>query len=509
MNSGQTNTMTRLVIGLDCSTTGIKAIAFDGKGTVAAHAHEAIPLLSPQPLYYEQNPDDWWIAAQKALKAITRQIHPARIEALAVSNQRETFVPLNEAGNCLRPAIIWLDERCKDEVEPFSRTIGQRRIHRITGKPVDYAPVVYRLAWMKKHEPELFENIGMICDVHTYIVWKLTHSFKTSWASADPLGLLDLQKKRWSQVLLRALDLKDNQLPRTYRPGTILGKLSREASQSTGLSTATSVVAGGGDGQAAGLGANALTPERAYLNLGTAVVAGVYGKRYRTSRAFRTMSSCSESGYYYECSLRAGTFAVDWFITKMLKINPLERPDIYGLLEHEAQEVPEGSDGLLYLPYLCGAMNPYWDSAARGAFVGLSSVHNRGHFYRSILEGIAFEQSFALNAVEKSVGTRVHDLVAIGGGATNDVWCRIFADITGRNICIPNNNEASGLGAAIAAAVGAGWYRSTKEAAGEMTGIQTVIKPEMRNHKRYQDLFATYKRIYPDLKKVGHSRRVS
>jgi len=503
MRSGQRKEIESLVIGLDCSTTGTKAIAFDRKGNVAARAHVAIPLSSPKPHYYEQNPSDWWISAQEAVRRITRHVSQGRISALAVSNQRETFVPLNKDGNCLRPAIVWLDERCKDEVESFSQKIGKCTIHRITGKPADYAPSVYRLAWMRKYEPELFKHIGMICDVHTYIVWKLTNAFKTSWASADPLGLFDLKDKRWSNLVLKALELKEEQLPGAYRPGTILGRVSKEASKLTGLNTNTSVVAGGGDGQAAGLGANALTPERAYLNLGTAVVAGIYGKRYRTSKAFRTMSSCSESGYYYECSLRAGTFAIDWFTRRVLKIDPGEQSDIYERLEQEAQQVSPGSDGLLHLPYLCGAMNPYWDINARGAFVGLSSFHHRGHIYRSILEGIAFEQSFAINAVEKSIGTKVDDFVAIGGGATSNLWCTILADITGKNICIPDNTEASGLGAAIAAAVAIGWYRTFKEAAHEMTGIKKITRPQMRYHRKYRHLFAVYKSIYPSLEKSG------
>jgi sugar (pentulose or hexulose) kinase len=500
VKSGKNNRTKSFVIGLDCSTTGTKAIAFDKKGNVVARVYETIPLFSPRPHYYEQNPTDWWLSAQKTLRTITRQISPERIVAIAISNQRETFVPLSKDGTCLRPAIIWLDERSKGEVESFSAKIGKRKIHRITGKPADYAPVVYRLAWMKKHEPRLFKKIGMICDVHTYIVWKLTDSFKTSWASADPLGLFDLKQKRWSNLILKALDLTEDQLPNAYRPGTILGRVSKEASKLTGLSTDTSVIAGGGDGQAAGLGGNVLTPERAYLNLGTAVVAGVFGTRYRTTRALRTMSSCSENGYYYECSLRAGTFSLDWFMKNVLKIDPLTQPAIYQVMEQEAKEIPIGSNGLLHLPYLCGAMNPYWDVNARGAFVGLTSFHNRGHMYRSILEGIAFEQAFAMSAVEKSMGTRVTDFVAIGGGATSELWCHIFADITGKNIRIPENAEASALGAAIAAAVGAGWYRTFKEAASEMTGTERIIKPEMQNYKKYQQIFGAYKRIYPSLK---------
>ncbi len=489
-----------LVVGLDCSTTSAKAIAFDGNGSTAAYASEAIQLHSPQPNYYEQDPEDWWRAAQMSLKRITSEIDPGRIAALAVSNQRETFVALDEDGKQLRPAIIWLDERCKDEVEPFARKIGKDRIHRITGKPADYAPVVYRLAWMKKHEPGLFKRIAMICDVQTYLVRKLTGSFKTSWASADPLGLFDMRNKRWSPVILEALGLSENQLPQTFCPGSILGRVSEDAAKSTGLTTDTLVVAGGGDGQAAGLGSNVLNSRRAYLNLGTAVVAGIYGREFRTSKAFRTMSSCSDGGYYYECSLRAGTFAIDWLIRKVLNIDPAQRPDIYRELESEARNISPGSDGLLHLPYLNGVMNPYWDVNARGAFIGLSSSHTRAHMYRAVLEGIAFEQRFAIGEVEKAVGISVKELVAIGGGAANEIWLSIFADITGKSILVPENAEASALGAGITAAVGEGWYASFKTAARNMTGREREIRPDRRRRKIYAGLFESYRKLYPVLK---------
>ena len=502
MNNRPEQKAENFVVGLDSSTTAIKALVFDKKGCVLAQAAENIPLFSPQPNYYEQKADDWWISAQKVLQKITRRVTSEGIVALAIANQRETFVPLNNMSVPLRPAIVWLDERCRDEVESFAQKIGKQKIHRISGKPVDYAPVVYRLAWMKKHEPKLFSKIFMVCDVHSWLAWKLTGSFKTSRASADPLGMFDLKNKCWSAPILKALELNEAQLPEVFGPGTLIGRVSEEASHLTGLSRGTSIIAGGGDGQAAGLGANVLTPARAYLNLGTAIVAGVYGSSYITNKAFRTMYACSENGYYYECSLRAGTFAIDWFIKNILHIDSLKHPDIHKQLETEARSISAGSNGLFYLPYLSGVMNPYWDTTARGAFIGLSASHNRGHIYRSLLEGIAFEQLLALSAVEKIIDIKIKELVVIGGGSVNRLWCRILADITGKNICLPVNSESSALGAGIAAAVGAGWYPTFKEAAVEMTSVKEIIKPREKNHQKYQQLFRVYKNIYPALKKV-------
>ncbi len=491
-----------LVIGVDCSTTSSKAIVFNKAGEIICSSSEPIKLFSPKENYYEQNAEDWWTSVITSLKKITTQINPEKIKALAIANQRETFTILDESGNCIRPAIIWLDERCKDEVEPFSVKIGKKKIHSITGKPVDYAPVVYRLAWLKKHEKEQYKKISMVADVHTYITWKLTGKFKTSWSSADPLGMFDLKNKKWSQVILKELRLKNEQLPETFSPGTILGKISDEASQLTGLNRKTLVVAGGGDGQSAGLGANVLKSNIAYLNLGTAVVAGIYGSYYKTSNAFRTIGSCTSGGYYFETSLRAGTFAIDWFIKNILKIDSVIYRNIYNKLDEEAQNIPLGSGGLKYLPYICGVMNPYWDIDARGSFIGITSSHTRGHFYRSILEGIAFEQLFALEETEKAAEIKVKRLAAMGGGTVNELWLRIIADVTGREIIIPGCKEASALGAAINAAVASGFFKDHEAAAKSMTSIERVIMPDKKNHKTYQKYFTEYKKIYRSIKNL-------
>jgi sugar (pentulose or hexulose) kinase len=492
--------MNGLVIGLDSSTTATKAVAFDRGGDIAAQARREIPLSSPRPNYYEQDPEDWWASTCGALQDVAREVDPKRVAAIAVSNQRETFAALDENGKAVRPAIVWLDERCRDEVGPFSAKVGAGKIHRITGKPPDYAPVVYRLAWMKRHEPDILARSRVISDVHSYIVHRLAGRYVSSWASADPLGLFDIRRKKWSPAVLDALELREDRLPSTCPPGVVIGSVGEEASKATGLSTNTLVVAGGGDGQSAGLGVNALRPGRAYLNLGTAVVCGVFSEGYRVNKAFRTICGVVESGYYCECSLRAGMFSVDWLIRNMIGIDPASRPSIYRELEIGALGVAPGSDGLFYLPYLCGAMNPYWDMNARGAFIGLSSSHGRGHLYRAVLEGIAFEQSLALRAVEKATGSRVEELFAIGGGAASEAWFRIIADITGKTTYRPRTTEASGLGAGISAAVGAGWYGGFREAASGMTGNRDAIKPDAGISARYQALYRDYGRIYPALR---------
>jgi len=491
-----------VVIGLDSSTTATKAIAWRRDGTVAGSGRSSIPLASIGNNLYEQNPEDWWQSACLALRSLFKEIDPERVAAIAISNQRETFVPLDSKGLAVRPAIVWLDQRCEKEVAWLASKVGAKRIHQITGKPPDMGPVAYRLAWMLRWENEQFRATAMFADVHSYLVWRLTGTFCTSWASADPLGLFDMQAKEWSREVMDALELTAERLPQLAAPGTVIGQVSEVAAAQTGLAPGTLVVAGGGDGQAAGLGVNALTSSRAYLNLGTAVVSGIYSSQYRTGAAWRTMGSCSGEGYYFETSLRTGTFLVDWLVRQILR-TPVEDKDIYRRLENEAAGVPIGSNGLLTLPYWGAVMTPYWDPLARGCFVGLISSHQLGHLYRSVLEGIALEQTLVTGMIEEQTGVQVSEFIAMGGGASSDLWCQIIADASGKAVRRSKTIEASSLGAAICAAAGAGWFPTAAAAAESMCGeISRETIPSAVNSRRYAELLKIYRRIYPQLRET-------
>jgi sugar (pentulose or hexulose) kinase len=491
-----------LVIGLDSSTTATKAIAWTTDGVIAGEGRSPIPLLNPAHDRYEQNSDDWWHSACAALRELLQRVDPGRIAALAISNQRETFVPLASDGRPVRPAIVWLDQRCRDEVDWLASRVGDQRIHEITGKPPDVAPVAYRLGWMARHEPDLLQRTAVIADVHAYLAWRLTGSFRTSWASADPLGLFDMGRRAWSDEVLDALGLSATQLPELARPGTVIGTVGAAAAAATSLRTDTPVVAGGGDGQAAGLGVNALGSGRAYLNLGTAVVAGIYSRTYQVGRAWRTMGSCTGEGVYLETSLRSGTFLIDWFANTLCPAAADRRTTLQAL-EAEASAVPIGSRGLIALPYWGAVMTPYWDPQARGCWIGLSGSHRRADMYRSLLEGIALEQALVTEMIESATGTPVTAFAAIGGGAASDLWCRILADATGRPIVRPATVEASSLGAAMCAAAGAGIYPQVADAAAGMCDrAPRSTEPSADNSRHYAALLGTYREIYPRLRET-------
>jgi xylulokinase len=381
--------------------------------------------------------------------------------------------------------------------------IGADVLMQVTGKPPDWAPVIYRLAWMRHHEPELYAHTTWFADVHAYLVLRLTGSCRTSWASADPFGLFDLRTRSWSTPILDALELDPERLPEALAPGSVLGSVSAAAAAATGLRPGTRVVAGGGDGQAAGLGVGALRPERAYLNLGTAGVSGGYSRDCRTDLAWRTLCSCSSTGYYLESSLRSGTFRIEGFVRRLFELDPASDPQVYGLLEAAAAKAPVGCRGLLLLPYWNGVMNPYWEPEARGAMVGLTSGHERGDVYRALLEGIALEQALATQLIADRAGLQVEEYAAIGGGAASDLWCQIVADASGRRVLRPATREASSLGAAMCAACGAGWFTSVDEAAKAMaSSAASTLEPDPARAARYAELLAVYRDVYLQLRSI-------
>ncbi|MEM6432198.1 MAG: FGGY-family carbohydrate kinase, partial [Deinococcota bacterium] len=351
------------------------------------------------------------------------------------------------------------------------------------------------------HEPENYRQTARFVEVHGYLAHKLTGEAKTSWASADPLGVFDIHSHSYAEPILDFLQLADHQFMPAYATTTLLGQVTKTAAEATGLVEGTLVAAGGGDGQAAGLGLSAIFPERAYLNLGTAVVSGIYSATAMVDNACRTLVACGEAGYILETCLRSGTFLLTWFTETFLddpsNVN-------WQALEDAAAKVPLGSEGLLLLPHWSGSMTPHWDVRAKGAMIGLGSSHKRPEIYRAVLEGIALEQATMTADVERLSGTPLRELVLTGGGANNRLWCQMLADVLAKPLYLSRTTEASNLGAAIAAAVAADWYEDTATAAHEMTSLGECFEPQPDSQARYQELFKIYKQMYASITDINH-----
>ena len=492
----------KVVIGVDSSTTACKAIAWDRYGRAIAEGRASYPLLQPQPTWYEQDADRWWVSICAAFKGLLDQIDVGQVEALCLTHQRETFVPVNDRGHPIRNAILWLDERTRAQVSFLAREIGAEPLHRLTGKPLAMIPALPKLVWLAQNEPNVIAQTYKFLDTHAFLIYRLTGHFRTSLASADPLGLVDMQANSWATDLLETLDLSPNQFPELVPPGTVIGQISRAAASATGLRQGLPVVAGAGDGQSAGLGANATGGGRAYLNLGTAVVGGAFSPDYLTDPAFRTLYAPISGTYFLETVLKGGVFMIGWYIDNFasdlrdpqLELAPEEA------LEAAAAKVPPGALGLMLVPYWNNVLNPYWDPAASGVTMGWTGAHGREHFYRAILEGVAFEQRLAGDAVMKAMDHPFTEYVTMGGGSQSKLWCQIVADITGVPLLRSTTTEATCLGAGILAATAAGWYPDPYRAAEAMTDIRDRFSPDPEMQARYEPLYSeVYKQIFPAL----------
>ena len=268
--------------------------------------------------------------------------------------------------------------------------------------------------------------------------------FRTGSLSADSFGIYDIVERQWSPLLLDATDLSTDRLPVTLPPGALLGTVTRDAASQTGLSEGLPIFVAGGDGAYAGLGTDCTRTDRAYVNLGTAVVSGAWSPEYRYDRAWRTLIAAQGEGYVFESVLRTGAFLVNWFVDQFV---PEGRKDagVFDRLEAAAREIPIGCNGLMIQPYWSGVMDPYWDVSARGVTFGQSGSHKPAHFYRSILEGITLDQVMRTRAMEVASGQEIDHYIAIGGGAKSPLWRQMLADASGKRVLISDTVEASAL----------------------------------------------------------------
>lgn len=487
------------VIGVDCSTTASKAVVWTPIGTPVSQHRVEFSLSQPRPGWAEQNAEDWWAATAAAVRRAAQTVDASRIAGLCVTHQRETFVCLDDGGQPLRPALLWMDSRAVREVEQY----GSAEIHRITGKPPNPTPAWYKLLWLSGHEPETLERTGKVVDVEGFLVHRLTGEWATSVASADPLGLVDLTTGDYHDGLLEAAGVARHQLCRLHPPTTVLGRIRDEVADSLGLPRALPVVAGAGDGQCAQLGAGVTRGGRAYLNLGSGVVSGTFSPTYHYGAEYRTLYSAKPGGYTLETFIGGGTHNLNWFVEKFAGIDPRALGlDLSAeqILDTAAAQLPPGSDGLLALPYWAGALTPYWDHHARGVLIGLTGAHGRAHVYRALLESIAYEQRSLTAGAERALGSPIESLVVLGGGSRSHLWCQIISDVMQRVIDVAREPESTSLGAAILAAVGVKVHDTVDSAVAAMTGTAGRFDPDPSTRSRYDALFDVYRDIYPSIR---------
>ena len=483
-----------LFVGIDCSTTGSKAVVVDLAGRTVAAGSSPLVSSSPHPGWHEQDARTWWTATDAAVQQALGQVGDrSRVVALCATHQRESFVAVDADNLPRHPALLWLDGRAGEEIAE----LGTAEVEQLCGKPADITPALYKLAWVRRHRPEWLAGAHRVVDTHAYLVHELTGGWDTSISSADPLALLDVATGDWSPELLALAGVTRAQLPALQPAGTVLGPLLPSVAARWGLPAATVVVAGLGDGQAAGVGADVLDASRAYLNVGTAVIIGTERRGYAASRSYRSLISVIPGDTTLETFLSSGTYLPTWF-RRELGTSASAEPD--PALDAAAAAVPPGADGLLTLPYWNAAQTPHWDPHASGAVLGWRGSHTRAHVYRSLLEGIAQELRLQLDGLEAATGTRVEVIRAMGGGTRSALFTQVLADVLERPLEICTEPEISALGAAVVAAVAVGAHPDLATASAAMTSTGRTVWPDAGRAARYAQLRTVHEQLYPQLR---------
>lgn len=482
-----------VVIGIDASTTGTKAVAFDLAGTEHATGRVAIDRQSPHPAWHEQDAATWWTSTVEALRNVQRELATAghTVRGIGITHQRESFVCLDEAFEQVRPGILWLDARAGEQV----RALGTERVHHLSGKPPSTTPSFYKIAWLREHEPEALARTRYVADVHAYLSLRLTGRFATSLASADPTGMVDLSHG-WSDELLGLVGLSREMMPEIVAPGALVGAITPEVAEATGLPTGVPVFGGAGDGQSGGLGAGVSRSGVAYLSLGTSITLGAHAADGApTTRDYRILASPLGTGVTIEGFVATGALSVSWF---RQAFSGSVTQDSNGL-ESSLADTRPGAGGLRFLPYLSGSATPYWDDKARGAFVGIDESHTAPDFYRAVLEGLALEVGVLLERLESATG-RIDEVIVMGGGAVSSGWLGIIANVLDRPLLVSATTEATALGAAILAAHGAGLFPgAVHDAVSAMVHNDSTVVPDPDVAAIYRDAAVGYARLYPTL----------
>lgn len=485
-----------MLLGLDISTTGAKALLIDERGQVVASHNTPQPISMPKPLWSEQNPSDWWDGIAQSIRAVLEATHHPEISAIGLTGQMHGLVLQNAAGDVLRPSILWNDGRTQAQCDEITQRIGFERLIQLTGNRALTGFTAPKILWVRENEPEVYAQAAHMLLPKDYIRFMLTGDYAMDVSDASGTSLLDVANRRWSPEVLDALEIPAAWMPRLAEGPEITGVVSPEAAALTGLKAGTPVVGGGGDQAAGAVGVGAVEPHIISLVVGTSGVVFAPLARYAYEPEGRLHAFCHAAPglWHFMGVMLSAAGSLQWYRDTLA---PGEKFDA---LLAPAADVPAGSEGLLFLPYLTGERTPHPDPLARGAFVGLTSRHTKAHMTRAVLEGVAFGLRDSFRLMENAGLPAQLEVRVAGGGAQSPLWRQILADVIGATLVTTNSTEGAAYGAALLAAVGAGAFPDVASAC--KAAIRTGEATEPRQPDAYASAYANYQKLYPALQDV-------
>ncbi len=484
------------VLGIDVSTTATKAVLLDPSGAVVATAAGEYGFDVPHPLWSEQDPGLWWAGAQAAIGQVLAAsgVNGADVEAIGLTGQMHGAVLLDADGEVLRPAILWNDQRTAAECDAIRQAVGPARLIEITGNDALTGFTAPKLVWVRDHEPDVWRQVRHVLLPKDYVRFRLTGEYAIDKADGAGTILFDLAARDWSAEVLAALGIDPDWMPRTWEGPEVTGTVSAAAAAATGLRQGTPVVAGGGDQAANAVGVGAVREGTVALSLGTSGVIFATTDRplHEEHGVVHAFCHAVPGRWHMMSVMLSAAGSLRWFRDTLA-------PGVeYGALTAAASEVPAGSSGLLFLPYLTGERSPHPDPLARGAFVGLTISHDRRHLTRAVLEGVAFGLRDGLDLMIGAGMPMPRQIRASGGGTASPLWRQILADVLDAEIATVDTTEGAAYGAGILAAVGAGWYSGVEAAADDLVRATPVAAPGP-DRTAYAEAHAIYRDLYPAL----------
>lgn len=484
-------------LGIDSSTTATKALLMDEAGEVVAVASAEYGYETPQPLWSEQDPELWWAGTCAAIHGALAKadIAPDAVKAVGLTGQMHGMVLLDKEGQVLRPAILWNDQRTGAECDEMRAVFGKQRLIDVTGNDALTGFTAPKILWVKNNEPDIYSQIVQILLPKDYVRFKLMGIYATDKAGGAGTQLFDVRERYWSAELVEALGIDSAWLPPAFEGTAVTGYLSPDAAQATSLPAGIPIVGGGGDQAANAVGTGAVVDGVVALSLGTSGVVFASSDKPIIEPEGRLHAFChaAPNKWHLMGVMLSAAGSLRWFRDTLA-------PDVdFAELVAEADAIPAGSDGLLFLPYLTGERTPHPDPLARGAFVGLTVRHTRAHMTRAVLEGVAFGLRDSFELMKAAGLANVTQIRASGGGTRSQLWRQILADVLQADIVTVNTTEGAAYGAAALAAVGEGVFASVEEACATLIKVTAQTRPQPHN-KLYEQAYKRYRQLYPALK---------
>ncbi len=432
------------LLGMDLGTTNMKAIILDEDGNVAAQASRPNYLIFPGPNCVEQDANVWWSNAVEIFRELSQKTCPeviSRIRGICVSSQTVTMLPVDKEGNPLRNAVIWMDNRSTGELRYILNEIGFDRFVGIVGGQPDVTFLPNKILWFKKNEPELFAKTEKVLQASSFINYKLTGKMTMDLDQAARCQCLDISALKWSDEIAKVIGTDfEKILPPLYAVNEVIGKVTPEAAAETGLIHGIPVVAGASDAMASMYATGLVKLGEAGESSGTSSLVFVGSDHASATDIPVVTKPCAIDGmpYVFDGPITTSGAAVKWFLDNMC-IPEKQYADEHGISVYDyinqlSLNVPAGSNGVLFFPYLLGERAPYWNNHAKGMFIGMSSDTTRNDLIRSVFEGTAFALRHVMDTI-KQAGGAADRLRINGGGARSRTWCMIKASMLKMPVC--------------------------------------------------------------------------